>query len=99
MFHHLVLMQFTAEADQAFFDRVEAYAEQIRNSAQNLHRYVFRPNLASRSDGLDWGILGSFASSADHDVYQVSPLHQQMKAYMTPYIARIVVCDIDEEQS
>ena len=70
-----------------------------RRTAPRLHRYDFRRNVASRSDGLDWAVFGSFESSADHDAYQESEAHQQMKAFMTPYIARIVVCDIDEEQS
>lgn len=96
MFHHVVLMQFTPEADQTFLDKVEGFSEQIRKSARNLHRYAFKPNVASRSDGLDWAVVGSFVSSADHDVYQASPVHQEMKAFMSPYIARIVVCDVDE---
>lgn len=99
MFHHVVLMEFTPEADQRFLDRVEAYAEQLRRSAPNLVRYVFSRNVASRSDGLAWGIVSSFASAADHDAYQVSETHQEMKAYMAPYIARIVVCDLDEDRS
>lgn len=97
MFHHVVLMAFTADADQAFLDRVEAFADEIRRTARNLDRYQFRRNIASRSAGLDWAVFGSFASSADHDAYQVSDAHQRMKAYMTPFIARIVVCDIDED--
>ena len=99
MFHHVVLMEFTPEADQRFLDRVEAYAEQLRRSAPNLARYVFSRNVASRSNGLPWGIVSSFASAADHDAYQVSRTHQEMKAYMAPYIARIVVCDVDEDRS
>ena len=99
MFHHLVLMAFTAQADQAFHDKVEGFAERIRRTAPRLRRYEFRRNVASRSDGLDWAVFGSFDSSADHDAYQVSEVHQQMKAFMTPYIARIVVCDIDEERA
>lgn len=98
MFHHVVLMQFTARADRAFLEAVEAYAARIRRSAPNLQRYVFRPNLASRSDGLTHAIVGSFATSADHDAYQVSAVHQEMKAFMAPYLARIVVCDVDEAQ-
>ena len=99
MFHHVVLMSFTPDADRTFHQTVESFADEIRRSAPNLHCYEFRRNLASRSDGLDWAVFGSFASSADHDVYQASEAHQRMKAYMTPFIARIVVCDIDEEQS
>lgn len=98
MFHHVVLMEFTAEADRRFLDQVEAFAERVRRAAPNLLRYVFSRNIASRSDGLTYGIVSTFVSSADHDAYQVSDVHQQMKAYMTPYIARIVVCEIDEER-
>ncbi|OGA72429.1 MAG: hypothetical protein A3G81_06420 [Betaproteobacteria bacterium RIFCSPLOWO2_12_FULL_65_14] len=98
MFHHVVLMQFTAKVDGSFFDNVEKHAEGIRRTAPNLHKYLLRRNLASRSDGLTHGIVASFATAADHDAYQISPAHQAMKAYMTPYIARIVVCDIDEAQ-
>lgn len=99
MFHHVVLMEFTAEADRHFLDRVEAFAERVRRATPKLLKYVFSRNIASRSDGLTYGIVSTFASSADHDAYQVSDVHQQMKAYMTPYIARIVVCEIDEERT
>lgn len=98
MFHHVVLMEFTAAADRHFFEQVEAFAERVRRDAPNLLRYVFSRNIASRSDGLTHGIVSSFVSGADHDAYQVSDVHQQMKAYMTPFIARIIVCEIDEEQ-
>lgn len=98
MFHHVVLMQFTDEADQRLLESVEAFAERIRSSTPGLLHYVFGNNVASRNDGLSYGIVSSFASSADHDAYQVSEVHQQMKAYMTPFIARIVVCEVDEER-
>ena len=90
MFHHVVLMEFTAAADRHFFEQVEAFAERVRRDAPNLLRYVFSRNIASRSDGLTHGIVSSFVSAADHDAYQAS--------YMTPFIARIIVCEIDEEQ-
>jgi quinol monooxygenase YgiN len=96
MFHHVVLMEFTAQADQSFFEKVEEFAERIRRTAANLQCYVFRQNIALRSDGLRYAIVSSFSSSADHDAYQASAVHQEMKAFMTPCIARIVVCDIDE---
>jgi len=96
MFHHVVLMKFSAAADQAFHDRVEMYAQLLRRTTRNMDRYVYRPNLASRSDGLTHVIIATFASSADHDAYQVSPTHQEMKAYMSPFIERIVVADVDD---
>lgn len=99
MFHHVVLMEFTADADQRFLEQVEAYSERIRRSAPNLLRYVFGRNVASRSGGFPYGIVSSFVSAADHDAYQMSATHQEMKAYLTPYIARIVVCEMEEDQS
>ncbi|MEZ5741496.1 MAG: Dabb family protein [Burkholderiaceae bacterium] len=99
MFHHVVLMTFSTDADQNFFDKVESYCERVRASMPQCRHYVFRKNLASRSDGLTHGILSTFTTSADHDDYQVSALHQEMKSYMEGFIERIVVCDIDEEQS
>lgn len=98
MFHHVVLMQLGPTADRPFLERVHAYAEQIRRETTGLREYVFRRNQASRSDGLNWAVVSSFFTAADHDAYQVSALHQEMKAFMTPHIARIVACDIDEEQ-
>lgn len=97
MFHHVVLMKFTREAGPQFHQAVHAYCERVRGAEPRPHRYVYRPNIASRSDGLDHGIVAVFGSAAEHDQYQVSPVHQEMKAYMTPFIERIVVCDIDEE--
>ena len=98
MFHHVVLMKFTPAADRAFHDRVEEYSEQLRRTTPRLERYVYRPNAASRSDGLTHVILATFSTGADHDAYQVSPLHQEMKAYMSPFIERIVVADLDDAQ-
>jgi hypothetical protein len=99
MFHHVVLMAFSSAADQAFLQKVEQFAEQVRRSGPRLHRYVFRENIASRNDGLTHGIVSAFDTSEDHDVYQTSPIHMEMKAYMAPFLSRIVVLDLDEAQS
>lgn len=97
MFHHVVLMKFSDKADLAFHAAVEDFCVRVRVGTPRPHRYVYRPNVASRSDGLTHGIVAVFASAAEHDQYQVSDVHQAMKAYMTPFIDRIVVCDIDED--
>lgn len=96
MFHHIVAMRFNEDADQAFFDRVEDYCERIRRSGTHVMRYVFRENVASRNDGLTHVILSTFRTSADHDAYQVSPVHLEMKSFMLPRIARIVVCELED---
>lgn len=96
MFHHVVLMKFTRAAGPEFHRAVNAYCERVLRAEPHPHRYIYRPNIASRSDGLDHGIVAIFGSAAEHDQYQASSVHQEMKAYMAPFIERIVVCDIDE---
>ncbi|HMN80748.1 MAG TPA: Dabb family protein [Burkholderiaceae bacterium] len=96
MFHHIVLMRFGNEADQAFHAKVEAFADAIRDASPRPLRYIYRRNTAARSGGLDWAIVSAFRSSAEHDAYQASPLHQEMKAFMTPCIMELVACDLDE---
>ena len=55
----------------------------------------FGRNVAARAKGFAWTVIGTFDSSADHDRYQVSALHQEMKAFMSPHIVDIAVCDFD----
>lgn len=93
MFYHIVMMAFTPEADQAFFDRVEHYARRVRAECADVVTYAMTTNIASRGDGLTHGVVGAFQSSQAHDDYQVSPAHVEMKAFMSPFIARIVVLD------
>ena len=97
MFHHIVLMHYSTAADTAFHAEVEAWCERVRQQQPRPERYVYRRNQAARSDGLEHAIVASFASAQAHEQYQASTVHQAMKAYMTPFIDRIVVCDIDED--
>ena len=87
MFFHVVMMQL-ADADDAFLARVHYYVERICSELPYVRDYRFGRNVA-------WTVIGVFDSSADHDRYQVSALHQEMKAIMSPHIADIVVCDFD----
>ena len=98
MFHHVVLMNFSGQADEAFHRKVNSYCDQIRQTVAHCEHYVYAENIASRADGLTHGILSRFRSRADHDAYQVSAIHQEMKSYMAGFIERIVVCDLDEDQ-
>ena len=97
MFHHVVLMKFGSQAGPKFHAAVEAYSERVRNGFPRPERYVYRRNSASRADGLSFAIIAAFASAADHEQYQVSEVHLEMKDYMTSFIERIVVCDVDED--
>jgi len=97
MFHHVVMMRFTAAADAAFHERVQDYVRRIRREVPDVLAYHAGRNLADRAKGFDWAVLGTFTTSAAHDAYQVSPVHQEMKTFMAPFIADIVVCDMSVE--
>ena len=93
MFLHVVMMRFNGDADVRFRERVQHYCARIRSECDGVAGYDFKPNVASRSDGLDYAVIGAFTDSSAHDRYQVSPAHQEMKAYMAGFIERLVVCD------
>ena len=95
MFYHIVMMRFNDRADAAFHRQVEAYSERIRRECRGLLHYDYGLNIAARAKGYDRAILSVFESSAAHEVYQVSALHQEMKTFMTPYFEDLVVCDTD----
>ena len=94
MFLHVVMLQL-AGADNACLARIRHYEERIRRELPYVRDYRFGRNVAARAKGFVWAIIGTFDSSADHDRYQDSALHQEMKAFITPHIADIAVCDFD----
>lgn len=93
MFIHVVMMSFKTHADPAFHARVQKFAERLSASCDGMLGYWYGANEASRADGLTHAVISSFENAAAHDRYQVSPLHQEMKAFMVPFIERLVVFD------
>ncbi len=96
MFHHIVLMSFDKDVDAVFFARAQDYVERVKAECSGVVDYFMRQNIAARSDGLTHGIVGVFKDSIAHDAYQISPVHQEMKAFMTARMSRIVVLDTDQ---
>lgn len=94
MFFHVVMMQLT-DADDTFLARASHYADRIRHELPYVRHYHFGRNVAARAKEFTWTVIATFDSAADHDLYQVSAVHQEMKAFMSPHIADIVVCDHD----
>lgn len=94
MFFHVVMTRL-AGADEACLARIRYYEERIRRDLPYMHDYRFGRNVAARAKEFAWVVIGTFDSSADHDRYQASALHQEMKAFMTPHIVDMVVCDFD----
>lgn len=97
MFHHVVMLRLT-NVDDAFHARVDEYARRMPREVRGIESYAYGRNAADRGKGYDWAVIGVFESSAAHDAYQLSPLHQELKAFMTPHIAEIVVCDLDTKE-
>ena len=93
MFLHVVMLQLSGAADARFHDRVQGYCDRILAECDGVAGYAFRPNLASRADGMTHAVVASFTDASAHDRYQVSPAHQEMKAYMADFIERLVVFD------
>lgn len=96
MFHHTVLMQLTG-TDAEFLTKVAEYESRILAELDYVRAYHFGSNLASRARHFQWVVIAMFDNAADHDRYQVSAVHQQMKAFMAPHIEDIVVCDFDSD--
>jgi quinol monooxygenase YgiN len=97
VFFHVVLMRFAEDAGAEVDREVEAYAARVRRECVGLLHYDFAVNVASRAQGFDRVILAAFESGAAHDAYQVSPVHQEMKARMGRFIADILVSDSELE--
>lgn len=93
MFYHIVMMQFSENADDAFFARVKDYCQRVRAECAGVQQYFIAPNRADRADGLTHAIVMVCDDEAAQDAYQISAAHQEMKAFMTPFITRIVVFD------
>lgn len=94
MFYHAVLMNLE-DASAEFLARVEDFAARVRAELPYVRDYHFGPNLASRAGPYRWTVIATFDDEEAHERYQVSPVHQEMKAYMGPRIAQIVVCDVE----
>lgn len=96
MFHHILLMGFLPDTGPEFFARAQEYVERIKAECDGVRSYFLAENKAGRSDGLTHGIVASFDSSAAHDAYQVSAIHQEMKAFMATRMARVIVLDTEQ---
>ena len=93
MYMHIVMLEFSPGTGPEFFRQVQAYSERIRAECADVMIYHFGANEAARAQGYTHAVVSAFKDSAAHDAYQISPAHQEMKSYMAPNIARVVVFD------
>ncbi|MFA7665302.1 MAG: Dabb family protein [Burkholderiaceae bacterium] len=97
MFYHTVLLDLRDPSPE-FIEQLNDYAARMQAELPYVRDYYFGPNLASRAAQFKWTVVATFDSEADHERYQVSDIHQQMKAFLTPQIAEIVVSDVETRQ-
>ncbi|MFY3955022.1 hypothetical protein ACOTED_21125 [Achromobacter xylosoxidans] len=64
MFLHVVMLQLSGAADARFHDRVQGYCDRILAECDGVAGYAFRPNLASRADGLTHAVVAAFTDAA-----------------------------------
>ena len=94
MFYHAVLMKLS-NTDPTTLARIAHYERRMLAELTYMRDYRFGRNVASRARDFDWVVVATFDNSADHERYQVSDVHQELKAFMAQYITDLVVCDID----
>ncbi len=97
MFFHAVLMELS-DTSPEFIAQVDSYTDRVRAELPYVRNYHFGPNVASRAGQYRWVVIATFDTEADHERYQVSEVHTQMKRFMGPHIADIVVCDVDTSE-
>ena len=95
MFFHMVLMSIKSETEDSFYEKVEDYANRIRTELPYVRKYSFTRNVASRAKGYNWVVYGLFDSEDDHEEYQISPVHQEMKAYIASFTDDMIACDAE----
>jgi hypothetical protein len=94
MFYHAVLMNLSNTSAE-FLSQVDEFAARVRTELPYVRDYHFGRNVASRAGQFGWAVIAAFDTEEDHERYQVSGVHQQMKAFMGPHIADVVVCDVE----
>lgn len=94
MFYHVVLLDLK-DLDPASLSTLNGFAKRMTEELPFVREFHFGPNQASRAGRYGWTVVATFDSEPDHERYQVSEVHQQMKAFLTPFIADIVVADVE----
>ncbi|MBV1894938.1 MAG: Dabb family protein [Rhodobacteraceae bacterium] len=99
MLQHVVMMSYTDAADDSFMAKIASYTDRVRRECAGIVNYAHCPNVADRRQQYTHAVVGTFESHAAHEAYQVSPAHQEMKAYMAAFIVDLVACDtlIDQD--
>lgn len=94
MFYHVVLLNLKG-LDPTSLASLHGFASRMRDELPFVQEFYFGVNKASRAAQYGWTVIATFDDEKDHECYQVSDVHQQMKAFLTPFIEDIVVADVE----
>ena len=93
MFYHLVMVRFTDGADATFHQRIHDYCDEMQAKVPSVRQYSYCANLVP--GGFTHSIVGVYDSIEDYNAYWHTQLHDDLKAYMTQFVAQRMVCDFD----
>jgi hypothetical protein len=94
MFYHVVLLNLKG-LDPTALASLHGFASRMRDELPFLREFHFGVNKATRAAQYGWTVVATFDDEKDHERYQVSDVHLQMKAFLTPFIEDIVVADVE----
>ncbi len=94
MFHHVVLLNLKGLGPDSL-SSLKGFASRMRDELPYVREFYFGVNKASRAGKYGWTVVATFDSEGDHERYQVSDVHQEMKTFLGPFIEDIVVADVD----
>jgi len=96
MFHHTVLLSLAPMADSAFFERFVRFEAQVVASCAGVIRYRLLPNDAPSRKSFGHVLVSAFESRAAFVDYDRCALHTEIKAFLGPFVADLVVADADD---
>lgn len=94
MFYHVVLLNLKGLGPDSLFS-LNGFASRMRDELPYVREFYFGVNKASRAGKYGWTVVATFDNDGDHERYQASAVHQEMKAFLGPFIVDIVVADVE----
>ena len=97
MFHHTVLLCLEKTADTEFLARMRKFEAAVRSSCKGVVRYHLVRNEAATRKEFEHALFSAFESYSSFVEYDRSALHDEIKAFLRPYIKDLVVADGSDE--
>jgi hypothetical protein len=91
---HTFILRWKPQATQAHKDRALAEVLAFQGQVPGLLETYAGPNFSTHSQGHDFGAVMKLSDRAALDAYAISPIHQQLLAWLAPLVEPI---DVDFE--